>query len=573
MSDEGEAGPANRGGWASSLIAHRFALVCAVAIAFALTSWLGFFFFRDNFSTHFPAKVISAQAWRAGSVPWWNDADAGGQPLAGNPNTLTFYPDNFLYLILPAHVAFNLHFLLHLAIGWLAMRALTRGSFGAWLWVLSGAAMSTLGFYNLVVAFAMIPLAFLAIERRSTAMLALSFGLMMLAGEPVVIAASALGCAILAAGRMPIARIAIAVVAAFAIASPQLIAYSEIAAEIERARGFSAQTALNASFDPRRLIEILIGPFARVGDSHLFPTLFIGVIVIPALFARSRYVAIAATTLFFALGRFNPLVRAAVEALPSRSARYPEKFALPMCAALVVLAAAYSARSRQRRLWTVITFVPLIAWAVATVPVDWWAPYALAPQPAQRVYVAPLAGGQDLDRDDFHRRAERREPLFGATAGMRYVLNRSGDGMHSVLSRIAAERWASTRNSNWLRIATAPEMLAVPHAAAAPSVGDAVNVIEAGETHVAPREVSSAIAINQTYFRAWVVRDGDRELPTFPIDLDRLGVVAPPDAKLTLTFGRHRTAVVIAWVISSLLIVALLIALRVEKLDRRAGKI
>ena len=49
----------------------------------------GFFFFRDNFATHYPFKVVSATAWRAGSIPWWNPTDGGGQPLAGNPNALT----------------------------------------------------------------------------------------------------------------------------------------------------------------------------------------------------------------------------------------------------------------------------------------------------------------------------------------------------------------------------------------------------------------------------------------------------------------------------------------------------
>ena len=61
-----------------------------------------------------------SRIFRAGQIPWWNFYDDGGQPLAGNPNSLTFYPDNFLYLLLPAHVAFNLHFLLHLAVAWLA---------------------------------------------------------------------------------------------------------------------------------------------------------------------------------------------------------------------------------------------------------------------------------------------------------------------------------------------------------------------------------------------------------------------------------------------------------------------
>ena len=58
---------------------------------------------------------------------------------------------------------------------------------------------------------------------------------------------------------------------------------------------------------------------------------FIGLIVIPALIQRSRYVVIAAIAIFFALGRYNPLLEAAVQALPQiRFARFPEKFAIPL---------------------------------------------------------------------------------------------------------------------------------------------------------------------------------------------------------------------------------------------------
>ena len=66
---------------------------------------------------------------------------------------------------------------------------------------------------------------------------------------------------------------------------------------------------------------------------------------------------------------------------------------------------------------------------------------------------------------------------------------------------------------------------------------------------------------------------GDRELDTMPVNLDRLGVIVPGSGTVILRFGRHRTAVIVAWVISSLLFVALLVVMRVEKLDRRAGEI
>src|SRR5581483_1245718 len=174
---------------------RRALIVVLLATGAALLSVYGFFYFRDNFSTHYPVKVISAQIFRSGQIPWWNFYDGGGQPLAGNPNTLTFYPDNFLYLIFPAHVAFNLHFLLHLALAWFAMRALCRAvgasanaaNFAATMYAMSGVAISATAFYNLITAVALIPFALWAIERdRSPLVLGAAFGLIGLAGEPVI---------------------------------------------------------------------------------------------------------------------------------------------------------------------------------------------------------------------------------------------------------------------------------------------------------------------------------------------------------------------------------------------------
>ena len=590
----------------------RLFFLLLLAVFCVLAATLGFFFFRDNFSTHYPIKVLSAATLRGGEIPWWNFADGGGQPLAGNPNTLTFYPDNFLYLVLPPHVAFNLHFLLHLILGWLAMRALTRSRFAAWLWVLSGVAVSALSFYNLITAIALVPLAFLGAERRNAVQLGLAFGLLALAGEPVIIAATAIAVLILFTRRggegelgftpsaSPRLRVIIvSLLMAIVVAAPQLIAYSEIASEVERARGYSAQTVLNASFDPRRLLELVAGPFIRIAAPHLFPTLMIGLIIIPALFRRSRYTVIAALMLFCALGSFNPLVRAAIESIRVlRAGRFPEKFALVMCAALVVLAAEYFRESKTPRIWTIVTFAPLLIWMIWTVPIDWFGPYRVAPQSPRRVFALAIPGGQAIDRENYRERARRLEPLFGATTGLEYVLNRSGDGMHSLLSRIAAERFATTRNRAWLRLATAPTAV-IPEAMAAPTIPDAVNLIESGAPAVAPHAFRSApgarvtrvvrdgqtitidvastgpalIAADQSWFRAWSVRMGDRELETAPVNLDRLGVLVPGGGTVTLRFGRLRTAVAVAWVFSSILVIALLFALRIEKLDRRAGEV
>jgi hypothetical protein len=583
--------------------ARRVVLPLLFASAAGLIAVFGFFFFRDNFSTHYPIKVISARIFRVGEIPYWNFYDGGGQPLAGNPNTLTFYPDNFLYLILPASVAFNLHFILHLVAAWFAMRALSGSRPAAWLYVLSGVAISATAFYNLIAAIALIPLAFLAAHRRSPLLLGLSFGLLALAGEPVVMIAAAIGVAILLGRTAP--KLWAAVPIAIVIALPQLIAYGEIANEVERAHRFSTQTVLNTSLPPSRLLEFVIGPFLHAAEPRLFLSLFVGLIVIPAVVQRSRYVLIAAVMLFFALGRFNPLIVAAVDAFPSiRVARFPEKFVIAMTIALVVLAA----KPLANRVWQVVTFVPLVLWAAFTLPIDWFSPYRTAPQPQWRIYLASSPGGQEPSRTEYRARAARLEPMFGATAGLRYAVDRSPDGMFSLMTRIAAERYAATRNVRWLRIAgcsnapgALPRAMFVPHVIGTRSVREAVEAIEKDgfderSTAVGPADMTSppdarvnairegpqelqidvstsaraVLLVNETYFRGWVAGG----LQTLPLDLDRLGVVVPPgNGTIILRFGRHRLAVAGAWFLSSLVLLGSLLSLRIEKLNRGAGEI
>ena len=47
------------------------------------------------------------------------------------------------------------------------------------------------------------------------------------------------------------------------------------------------------------------------------------------------------------------------------------------------------------------------------------------------------------------------------------------------------------------------------------------------------------VLVNTSYFRAW-----QADVPTFPLDLDRLGALAPAGRSvISLPFGRHRTLV------------------------------
>ena len=577
----------------------------------------GFFFYRDNFSTHYPVKVLSALSFRAGQLPYWNFADAGGQPLAGNPNTLTFYPDNVLYLFLPAHVAFNLHFLIHLAAAFFIVRALTRSTFAATLYAMSGIAISATAFYNLIVAVAMIPLAFLGASRRSPWVLGIAFGLLALAGEPVMILGAAVSVGILAIDRVPIRSWLLAVLITFVVASPQLIAYAEIAKEVERSVGMSARTVLNASLHPIRIVELFAGPVIGVLNdpggqlrARLFSTIFLGFIAAPALFRRSRYVVVAVVMLFFALGRFNPLIAALVDSMPSiRIVRFPEKFALPMIVAIVVLVADYFRETRWKRIWMAVTFAPLLATAIRATPIDWFSPYSRTMQPPTRDYITTTIHAAAMPaRLEFRLRALAPEPLFGATEGVWYVINPSPEGMHALRSRMVLERFAVVGpivREQYLRImgchvdgalpwaffptraVVAPDLYA--EAAATERLGDLSTVVAPIAVPVAPGRVvhyeqngqrtfidvetpqPSLLFVNQTYFQAWDVRANGRCMQTLPLDVDRLGVIVPAGAsRIELRFGRHHTAVALAWILSS---AALLACALVELRNRRAGEV
>jgi len=629
---------------------RRGVLALLLATAAALIAIFGFFYFRDNFFTHYPIKVISSKVFRAGQIPWWNFYDDGGQPLAGNPNTLTFYPDNFLYIILPPHIAFNLHFLIHLTLAWFAMRALCRvtgasphaSAFAATMYAMSGLAISATAFYNLITAVALIPFALWAVEDSGpplsgqpraavlhSMITAAAFGLIGLAGEPVVVLSTSI--CVLIVGWRHAGRIAVAALIAIVIVSPQIISYAEIAKEVERARGFSATTVLNASLLPRRVAEIVIGPIVgfltEAGHpefrSRLFSTVFLGIISIPALFLarRVRYLVIAAVMLFLALGRYNVIVRAAVESASwLRVVRYPEKFAIALTVALVVLVAAFIDRltPKWRIAWGVITFVPLAVCVVRGAPIDWFAPYRVPAMPPLRVCGSqPINWGTRPARAEYRDAVKTMPPIFGAVAGLRYATDRSPEGMHSLMSRIVAERVAATPQQirlHYLRICgcamegALPMAWIVPHVIGVHSVNEEVQWIESGQfdehaVALAPAPFANFVSppaakvtaygeglqditlsvstpapallfVNQSFFRAWSARSADRELTTLPLDIDRLGIIVPAgNHTIVLQFGRHRTAVVIAWLASSLLLLVAAFSLRVEVLDRRTGEV
>ncbi|MBK5260677.1 MAG: hypothetical protein JJE51_13895, partial [Thermoanaerobaculia bacterium] len=411
---------------------------------------------------------------------------------------------------------------------------------------------------------------------------------------------------------------------ALVIASPQLIGFAEIAREVERSVPMSANAMLAVSLQPARLLE-LVWPFGHVlneagGDRvRLFSTIFAGIIVIPALVRRSRYVVIAGLMLFFALGRFNPVMAAIAEvAGPLRVMRFPEKFALPLIVALVILSADLFERRRRgsaapdrsvQTLWIVVTFVPLVWTLWRALPMDWFSAYRVErPVTAGRVHSSSTVEAGSLPaREEYRQRARAGEALFGATAGMRYAITPSPDRMHSLRSRMVVERFADVPapvREKYLRIGNLPAAY-VPGAiviartiyeeAAAierPSFDERRTIVTPAPAPLAAARVASygeegqtirigveasgpsLVVVNQTWFSAWDARADGVTLSTMPVNVDRLGIIVPAGrTAVTLRFGRQRALVTLSWLISSAALLAALFAYRVEERNRRAREI
>jgi hypothetical protein len=406
-----------------------FLLVLAMAPLIRGTETL---YLRDVLNTHFPMKTAQAVAMRSGYFPILDPYRAGGQPLAGNPNAVPFYPDNLLYLKARVFWALNAHFWLHLllapfAFAWMA-RAWGLRRESAWAaavcWTVSGFYLSHLSFYNLIAGVTLAPaliaacLRFAQGNRRMAPAIAGLWGLLLLGGDPLMAVLAGL---LAAAALLPylrdvlrrrepwsgLALLAVCVGVGFLLALPQLEEFRRILPMSFRGhRGYTAEAATVASWDPRQAAEWLI-PFVFgrpdllgsgsfwgsrffTGVPPYYLSLYPGLLAFALIFASGRprlrlawwaWGGIAAG-LFLSLGRFNPIAEW-LFSLPGRgSLRYPVKFWLPVAigAALLcglgferLLLAEDDVRARARRrfglallvlalvlggLWAFLTFNP-----------------------------------------------------------------------------------------------------------------------------------------------------------------------------------------------------------------------
>jgi hypothetical protein len=226
---EPAAAPAARGRFAALYVLPLVLLLGWIALPLVRGSQT--LYMRDVLNAHLAMKWSEARALRQGYFPLLDPYRGGGQPLAGNPNAVPFYPTNVLFLWASPIWALNAHFWIHLvaapfAFYWMARRwGLAREP--AWAaavcYTCSGFYLSHLSFYNLIAGATLTPALVAAClgfaepasggppasrsgpARRAAflASIAVLWGLLLLSGDPMMaaLAAGLAGAALLVTWR------------------------------------------------------------------------------------------------------------------------------------------------------------------------------------------------------------------------------------------------------------------------------------------------------------------------------------------------------------------------------------
>jgi len=348
-------------------------------------------FYRDILNQSYPLARLIHEICRKGFLPYWNPYLNFGQPILENPNSLFFYPTTLLIVLLPADIAYKLHFVLHFMLAaagmyWLARRwrqSHLAALFATLFFVFSGPVLSLGSFYNEVACAAWIPWALLltdyATERssiRQWLLLTLIFLMQFLAGEPFTLLATFGLCfayALYRAGffRQPVQRVNLRVLIVFAcsgalmtaLAAVQLVPATVLLRDSLRgAIGFPFSQNTYWSFHPLQLISTVIAgfpdpmfnssslwtPVLNFDNKPYFPSLFLG--FVPLFLAyigltmgsdRRRCFAgwAAMALMLLAFGRFTPLYKLVLFALPIlKLVRFPIKLLIPVVLLACLLA-------------------------------------------------------------------------------------------------------------------------------------------------------------------------------------------------------------------------------------------
>ena len=246
--------------------------------------------YQDAPMTHLPGKWATADQLRNGEFPFLNPYASFGQPLAGNPNFGTFFPDTLLFLVLPLRTAFGAHFALAALLAYVGARRWARAEghgrgaaeVAAVAFTLSGVFVSAWKFYNTGMALAVAPWVLAAtakVVRRAAhrdvrrippavAELGVWSALEVFAGEPVVALLTFLLVGVRAAwpwSRRPVFAVVGGLALGAALAAPQVLLTAQIYRDSSRdQRPFPFVTATGTSIHPVRFAEQAVPfPFGR----------------------------------------------------------------------------------------------------------------------------------------------------------------------------------------------------------------------------------------------------------------------------------------------------------------------
>jgi hypothetical protein len=299
-------------------------------------------YMRDVLNAHLAMKWSEARALHQGYFPLLDPYRGGGQPLAGNPNAVPFYPTNAFLLWASPIWALNAHFWIHLLLApfaffWMARRwGLAREA--AWAAAVcytgSGFYLSHLSFYNLIAGATLAPALVAAClgfaepaaarRRWYASAIALLWALLLLSGDPLMaVLAAGLAAAALALRwrlwawrpetapwwRRPawgrLALLAAAFVCGTLIALPQIVEFLRILPVSFRGfRGYTGGVATIASWNPGQIAEWLLPTlFGRLdvriagtfwgqrfftGAPPLYPSLYPGLLALALIAAAGR---------------------------------------------------------------------------------------------------------------------------------------------------------------------------------------------------------------------------------------------------------------------------------------------
>lgn len=244
---------------------------------------------RDFLNVHFEMKWTQERAMESGSVPALDLQRSGGQPHRANPNTVSFYPDNLLFLLGSTFWAMNAHFWLHLfvalAAAWWMGRAFGLEPPAAWacavVYAGSGLLLSTSNLYNMVAEVALAPALVAAVleggrgrARLGAVATAAIWALLLVGGDPMAAAmalVAALAAALVLQGRGAAwAALGLGVVGGSLLAAPQWVEFVRILGTSFRGfQGFSTAAATVTSVHPWSVLEVLL-PLPFRGPDFLF---------------------------------------------------------------------------------------------------------------------------------------------------------------------------------------------------------------------------------------------------------------------------------------------------------------